>query len=323
LYFTTVTLLAMLPMRSLCRLAASIPLRPQVRRIHIDTARMGQEEQTEILSDMISSGTHSSTERITRFMNAVYVSKPRAVSLFSFNFRQQTERSTIRGVCIGTNGRRGGSHKNVVVVSGLPLQDPSLIGVGLYVAAMLARTSPMLPRDVSVIPLAYPKEYESRWRSPRFGDPRASSSSVSPLFDREASNWLAHENVTLELQDTSKPLETYITRKNKYFVNIDVNLTTRGSGMQYRSNSLPQLAAKGKHRTFLMEQSPLSIPLPSSVAPLSASSLFPEQGDLFIAPLLESPSLVLELKGTQPLDDEQVVARGEEVIKMVKELLLE
>lgn len=66
----------------------------------------------------------------------------------------------IKGICIGTNSRRGPAQKNVVVVSGVPLQDPSLIGVGLYVAAMLSRLSPMLPRDVSVIPLASPREYE-------------------------------------------------------------------------------------------------------------------------------------------------------------------
>jgi len=254
-------------------------------------------------------------------MNTIYVNTPRSVSLFSFNYRQQTERSTIRGICIGTNGRKTRTpQKNVVVVSGLPLQDPSLIGVGLYVAAVLSRHSPALPHDVSVIPLAYPREYESRWRSPRFGELRAThpdSSSVLP--NQEASNWLVHENVTLELKDTCKPIETYITRKNKYFINVDVNLTTHGSDMQYKGNSLAQLCAKGKHGDFLAERHPHAVSLPPALSGPSRT-LIPEPADPLIAPLVESPSLVLELKGAQPLDDEQVVARGEEVIRMVKSL---
>jgi hypothetical protein len=268
---------------------------------------------------MISSGTHSSTERITRFMNSVYVNTPRSVSLFSFNFRQQTERSTIRGICIGTNGRRSRTpQKNVVVVSGLPLQDPSLIGVGLYIAAVLSRREPSLPHDVSVIPLAHPKEYESRWRSPRFSESRATHNSRSLLPEQQASNFV-HENVTLELKDTCKPIEVYITRKNKYFVNVDMNISTHGASMQYKGNSLAQLSAQGKHRDFFSEHSPLSVPLPPSLAGPSRS-LIPEQADPFIAPLVESPTMVVELKGTQPLDDEQVVARGEEVITMIRKL---
>lgn len=314
----------MLPLRSsLCRASVSMMLRVSARGLHIDTARLGQPDTSGVLSDMISSGTHSSTERITRFMNSVYVNTPRSVSLFSFNYRQQTERSTIRGICIGTNGRRNKTpQKNVVIVSGLPLQDPSLIGVGLYIAAVLSRRSPNLSHDVSVIPLAHPKEYESRWRSPRFGELRATSpeSSWSLLPEPQpVSNWLVPEDITLELKDSCKPIETYITRKNKYFVNVDVSLTSHGSDMHYKGNSLSLLSAKGKHRSFLAYHSPYSVPLPS---PLSlSSSLLPEPVDPFIASLVEAPSLVLELKGTQSLDDEQVVARGEEVIKMVKQLL--
>lgn len=304
--------------RSWHKVAVGIQQQPAIisRKIHIDTGKMGHQDSQHELLDMISSGTHSSTERINRFMNAIYVNKPRSVSLFSFNYKQFAERSTIRGICIGTNSRRPGMHKNVVVVSGLPLQDPSLIGVGLYVAAMLARLSPMLPKDVSVIPLAHPKEYEHRWRTPRVGAP------VKREVD-EGAGWLAHEDVTLDLKDSCKPVETYITRRNKYFVNIAVDLTAQGSSMHYTSNSLTALAAKGKHRTFFMDQSPPTIPLPSvlnSSSPFS-QSIIPERGDVLLAPLLEAPSLVVELKGTQPLDDEQVVARGEEVIRMVKELL--
>ena len=101
LYFTFSNTTSMMPLRSsVCRLAVSISLRMPARRIHIDTARLGQQDTSEVLSDMISSGTHSSTERINRFMNSVYINTPRSVSLFSFNFRQQTERSTIRGILL-------------------------------------------------------------------------------------------------------------------------------------------------------------------------------------------------------------------------------
>jgi hypothetical protein len=333
-----------LRMSSFCRLAVSTKLQPAYARgIHIDVMSHRDKITSEIVSamitssDMISSGTHSSTERINRFMNAVYVNNmtSKTVTLFSFNYRQQKERTTIRGVSIGTNSRRPGMHKNVVVVSGLPLQDPSLIGVGLYVAAMVARLSPMLPRDVSVIPLAYPKEYEERWRAAhaiRFGSERLDLPLSAHTQD---ANWLEHENITLDLKGTTKPLETFITRKNKYFVNIDVDLTTRGSSMQYKSNSLSHLASLSKHRSFLLDRSPPSIPLPSCLTQPSNSttnsntpfshSQFSYRPDSeyseVLAPILENPTLVLELKGMQSLDDEQVVARGEEVISMLKELL--
>jgi hypothetical protein len=102
--------------------------------------------------------------------------------------------------------------------------------------------------------------------------------------------------------------------------------------MEYKSNSLPHIASFGKHRSFLLHRSPPSISLPSC---LSSSSTSPSSSPIsllpgapepnydkdLLAPILDNPTLVLELKGTQPLDDEQVVTRGEEVIAMVKELL--
>lgn len=309
----------------------------------MDTTRTHHDNTQEILYDMISSGTHSSTERITKFMNALYVNKPRCSSLFSFNYRQQTERSTIRGICIGTNNRRGPPQKNVVLVSGVPLQDPSLIGVSLYVSAMLCRLSPMLSHDVSVIPLASPKEYESRWRTlaavsrlgrleSSFGnsDPKIGLSEMIGL-DRESksdANWLSHENVTLpDLKDTCKPLEMYITRRNKYFINIDVDLSSQGSSMSYKSNSFSLLSSKGKFGDFLSLSSPPSLPLPSSLLPRrSPSSSSPSSSFLLPEPhmldnIIQAPSIVLELKGKESLDDDQVVKRGEEIIGMLKELL--
>lgn len=326
---------------SFFRKAAGKPLQAVLARgFHTDTTRTHQDGTHEILYDMISSGTHSSTERITKFMNGLYVNKPRSVSLFSFNYRQQTERSTIRGVCIGTNSRRGPAQKNVVVVSGVPLQDPSLIGVGLYVAAMLSRLSPMLPRDVSVIPLASPREYEQRWSKAAvarqgkmlFERPVSDSNldSLSSFSEsvEAASNWLAHENVSLDLKDTCKPLETYITRKNKYFINLDVDLTSQGSHMSYKGNSLSRLAAKGKFRDFFSLSSSPSLPLPSHLHPSpsspsssSSSLLIPEPQSTMLDPILAAPTIVIELKGKEALDDEQVVVRGEEIIAMLKELL--
>jgi hypothetical protein len=307
-----------------------------VRGFHMDTTRAQHHDENEILYDMISSGAHSSTERITKFMNGLYVNKPRSVSLFSFNYRQQTERSTIRGICIGTNSRRGPAALNAVVVGGVPLQEPSLIGVALYVAAVLARRDPMLPRDVAVIPLASPKEYEQRWRKTaiaRHGKSLTSSSSSSSEASfsesvEAASNWLAHENVSLDLKDTCKPLETYITRKNKYFINLDVDLTAQGSSITYKGNSLSNLTSKGKFRDFFSLSSPPPLPLPAylqpSPSPASSSSssfLIPEPQSSLLDSILEAPSIVLELKGKEALDDEQVVRRGEEIISMLKELL--
>jgi hypothetical protein len=298
-----------------------MPMRTQVRRLHIDTSHHSYYDTHEVLSDMISSGTLSSTEKITRFMNAIYIKKPQTVSLFSFNYRQHTERSTIKGICIGLNGRRGAPQKNAVVVSGLPFQDPSLIGVGLYVAAMISRTSPMMPRDVSVIPLAHPKEYEMRSLA------RAATKMFAPSQPVcDAADWIAHESV--DLKDTCKPLETYITRKNKFLVNVDVSLTPYGTKMQYKDNTFPLITSKGKHSpppSFTSHPSPPPISLPPHLMPDSSTpsiaSFLPRDPHPIIANILEAPSFVLELKGTQALNDEQVVARGNEIIHMVRELL--
>jgi hypothetical protein len=269
-------------------------------------------------------------ERINRFMNAVYVHQPRAVTLFNINYRTQTERSTIKGLRVGTNGRRLGPHKNLILVSGLPLQDPSAIGVNLYVAAMLSRISPMFPCDVSFIPLAHPREYEQRWRKavPRetFDVGGMPSLSIAPAPVPSAASredCIVPENITLELRDTCKPIEAYVTRQNKYYVNIDVEMNAHRSTMQYKANSLPALASRGKHRKFFA--SPLDTPFPSPFPSSSPSSLDApiriHGTDSLLTPMLEAPSLVLELRSSRALDDAQIVARGEEVIAMMKELV--
>jgi len=301
------------------------------RMFHMDSTtstRTHQDPAPEImLYDMISSGTHSSAESITKFMNALYVNKPRNVSLFSYSCKQRTERSTVRGICIGTNNRKDRPQKNVVLVSGLPLQDPSLIGVGLYVAAMLSRLSPALSRDVSVIPLINPKEYEQRWQTAErvsaFTSPRVNKSDLN--LEGEHSNWLAQENVSLDAKDNMKLFETYVTRKNKYFINVHANLTAQGSSMTYNGNSLTQLASKGKYKDFFAISAPPTLPLPSFLSPTPTSSasslLIPEEIPLLIDPIVASPSIVIEVKGTNALDDEQVVKRGEEIIGMLKNIL--
>lgn len=91
---------------------------------------------------------------------------------------------------------------------------------------MLPRLSPLLPHDVSVIPLASPAEYELRWRHKSaaasvaafgnggsgrlnsdsvFGDSDSVSdfAAVALKAKENEANWLAHENVSLEdLKDT-------------------------------------------------------------------------------------------------------------------------
>jgi len=257
-------------------------------------------------------------------MTAVYLHKPRAVTLFNINYRSQSERSTIKGLRIGINTKRSRPSKNIVLVSGLPLQDPSVIGVNLYVAAMLSRINPMLPYDVSIIPLAHPKEYEKHWRKTELVPSGArdlflSAPPLPPIPHNDPSKWITPENVSLELRDTCKPLEVYVTRQNKYYVNIDVDLTAHGSTMQYQSDSLPRLSShRGKFgRFFDHSQSPLHN---DTLSPAYQTPRI-HDGDSLLAPLLESPSLVLELRSSQALDDDQIVARGEEVIAMVKELL--
>lgn len=134
------------------------------------------------------------------------------------------------------NSRRGVPHKNVILVSGLPLQvnispqfnfflefklnnsktnhstifciniiiqDPSLIGVNLYVAAMLSRMQPSFPVDVSFIPLAHPREYDNKWR--KVVDKVTPSMSLSApgvnAEPEEAPQGIVPENVSLELRE--------------------------------------------------------------------------------------------------------------------------
>jgi len=298
----------------------SAPLRHVAPSRRIHTAITNPAHISERFLGMFSGGPHPSTERINKFMNEVYFHRPTEVTLFNINYRNQAERSTIKGLRVGPNLK--GPRKNVVIVSGLPLQDPSTIGVNLYVAAMLSRLS--LSCDVSVIPLAHPREYERRWRRPEAPPmlfpssdpsqilPTGSVSDVSPSFviDRDPKQCVVTENISLELKDTCKPIEAYITRQNKFYVNIEVDLSTHGSSAQYKSNSLPVITSKGKLRDFFAQS---KNPLPDSLP-----SIYGE--DSMLSPFLQAPSLVLELRGSQALDDDQIVARGEDVIRVVKEL---
>jgi hypothetical protein len=59
-----------------------------------------------------------STDRIHKFMNAIYVDRPRNVTLFSINYKSHADRATVKGLRVGPSYRL---QKNVVLVSGLPL----------------------------------------------------------------------------------------------------------------------------------------------------------------------------------------------------------
>jgi len=279
---------------------------------------------SEIFSEMMSS-PHPSLERINTFMNTVYLHHPRTVTPYILHYRTPTARSSIKGIRVGMKMKRSQPQKSIVLVSGLPLQDSSVISVNLYVAAMLSRMVPMVPFDVSVIPLAHPKEYEKRWRRMELAtSPHLSSRDMFreelplPLTENEESNSfpriIPETSMCFELGDTCKPLETYITRQSKYYINIDVDLNANGSTMQYKSNSLPNLAAKGKHADFLAHTQSLDGGFASLTPPILDFPL--------LAPMLQSPSIVLELRSSQALDDDQIVRRGEEIIAMVKKLLV-
>jgi len=268
---------------------------------------------------MFSAGPHPSTERINKFMTEVYFHRPSDVALFNINYRNQAERSTIKGLRVGPGVR--GARKNVVIVSGLPLQDPSTIGVNLYVAAMLSRLS--LTSNVSVIPLAHPREYERRSRKsePPMLFPSSESTQLladspapSLFFSQVPKQCAVTENISLELRDTCKPIEAYVTRLNKFYVNIEVDMTAHGSSMQYKNNSLSAFTSKGKHRDFFTQTASL-IPSDSPPVPKIYGA------DSLLAPFIQDPSIILELRSSQALDDDQIVARGEEVIRMVMELI--
>jgi len=294
----------------------SFPLRPLARRIHVDTARPHR-DISEIFTEMISSGSHPSTEHINQFMTAIYLYQPRAVTLFNINYRTQSERNTLKGLRLGL--RRFKPQKNFLLVSGLPLQDPSAIGVNLYVAAMLSRMDPLLPCDVSIVPVSHPKEYERRWRkevappSPA-QDLFLSSAAPLPISQPDSSQWIVPENISLELRDTcKKPLEAYITRQNQYYVNIEVDMNATGSTMQFKSNSLSNLTSKGKHGRYFS-----NVPKEPETSPI----LTIHDSNSLLSPMIQAPTLVLELRSSQALNDEEVVNRGEEVIAMVQELLV-
>jgi len=300
------------------RTTLNAPLR---RMMHVEAIPSTHNRDiSEIFSEMITSGPHPSMERINKFMNAVYFHQPRAVTLFNINYKTQTERSTIRGLRIGSNSRRGVPHKNVILVSGLPLQDPSLIGVNLYVAAMLSRMQPMFPCDVSFIPLAHPREYDKRWRKTvdKVTPSMSLSAAAAPVENsaipsrEDSSQWIVPENVSLELRECCRPIEAYVTRQNKYYVNVDVDITAHRSTMQYKDNSLAALGSKGKFRDFFSHPTPAT---PNFETP----RIYGE--DSLLSPMLRNPTLVLELRCGQALDDDQIVARGEEVIGMIKGLV--
>jgi len=306
-----------LPSRVSPRALSVLPL---CRRIHHTALPpLANHDISEVFTKMMASSlSPPRTERINHFMNTIYLHRPEQVVLFNISYRTQTERASIKGVRVGPNTRR--AQKNVVIVSGLPLQHPSAISVNLYVAAMLSRISPSLRAAVSLIPLAHPHQYEQRLKTTEVVPslfPSPSPSSIqedAPIILGEGAGGIIPENISLEMRDTCKPIEAYVTRQNKYYVNIGVDMTTQGSEMKYKSNSLRNMASRGKYRFFTDPSAPQD-------PALSSRPLRIIGDDSMLSSFLAAPSLVLELKCSHALDDSQVVARGEEVIAMVDKLL--
>lgn len=324
-------------LRSFSRVAG-VALRPSLP----DSPPAHKWDISKLFSKMSPVGSSPSVDHINKLMSSIYSLHPRYVTMFSINRRVAPgERSTIKGLRIGTYPLPS---KNVTLVSGLPLQDPSTIGVALYIADKLSRShSSSFPCNISFIPLAYPVEYEKR-RSLEGSQAQASqalqASQASHDLQEPTSGGgidlargspfsgpvLLEENTRslvglYEINNTCRPIEPYITRFNKYYVNIDVNMSTQHTSMQYKSNSLSSIVSRGKHHKLFSSHPLPTIPPDTTSTAFTPLSLQLHSADSLLSPILQSPSIVLSLRSTEELNDEQIVARGEEVIMMTGDLM--
>jgi len=181
--------------------------------------------------------------------------------------------------------------KHIMLVSGLPLQDPSAIAVNLHVAGLLSRRKDLLPCPVSFIPLVHPSSLESH--------ELAGLVQKQLLEQAPIENWGLPTNVPLDLADPCRPIKKYITRHNKYMKNIEVDLT--------EGVVTPTL----KRESFAVA-TPMPILSPEAMHILRSNPL--------LAQFVREPSLVLELRCAKTLDETAVAARGEEVLKIIEKM---
>eukprot|EP01110_Echinostelium_bisporum_P005964 TRINITY_DN24531_c0_g1_i1.p1 TRINITY_DN24531_c0_g1~~TRINITY_DN24531_c0_g1_i1.p1 ORF type:complete len:306 (+),score=33.73 TRINITY_DN24531_c0_g1_i1:138-1055(+) len=257
----------------------------------------------QMFSDILTAEPNPPPDRVNTLLNMIYTHSPRSVTPFNLHCRTMRERWVVKGLRVGAKkwvhpAERGA---NVVLVSGLQPQDTSSVAVSLYVAAALSRSP--LAADVSIVPVAYPKEYEKRWSIDQV---RQQSYTLSEDASVPSEEYTAELDSIDTLRDVSEgPLKNYIARLGRYHVNTVLDLKSAGSMLTYKKSSLSKFNSNDN----------------ASLNNDLASHLFAGNDSLLLDPMMRAPTYVIQLKNTGPLDDEQIVYRADEVVKAIHELI--
>jgi len=246
-------------------------------------------------------------DSINTLMNLIYTQAPHnSVTPFNLFCRSAMERWTIKGLRVGTKEK---AHKrSVVVASGMQAYEHIPIGVALYVAAVLSR-HPIHGVDVTFFPVLKPKEFELQWHNEQtskarslFGMPLQSSGESVKLSSEE------HE------RGIEGPLRSYVMKRGTNFLDIVMDLANVRSPLHLKQNSL---ARPLRQASAMVQNFPSHPHFPSpNFAGDSAQSLFDQ--------LVSPPTIILELRDrNKVVDEDQIVACGEEVITTIHKLIEE
>lgn len=273
----------------------------------MDAARPHQ-DLTQWFCAILSAEPDPPPERVNSFMNLIYTHSPQNIVPFNLTYRTPMERWNVKGLRIGIDEKDKKAakrvterSKNVVLVSGTKAQERATVGVSLYVAAVLSRR-PLSSVDVSVIPLLYPKEYETYWRAEQVQAP--------PQYPALAQGSLTYQNnnnmIPPDRDFFIGPIRNYVLRQGKNFFNITMELGPSGSVLHTKPDPFSALFKRAGQ--LLPNLPPSGLSMYGGSLPL-------------LDPFLNTPTYVIELRDkNQALDEEQIAVKGEEVLAAIKHL---
>lgn len=272
------------------------------RSFHLNIPRGSSQDLTQWFSEKFSAQPDS----INTLMNLIYTQAlQNSVTPFNLFCRSAMERWTIKGLRIGNKER--GNKRSVIVASGMQAYEHIPIGVGLYVAAVLSRR-PIPGVEVTFFPVMKPKEFELQWHNEQtnhakteFGIPPLSGGSIK---------------LTTELHDrvVEGPLRSYAMKRGTSYVDFVTDLATINMPLLLKENSL---ARPLRQAGAMIQNFPTHPQLPHlNLAGNGVPSLFEQ--------LVSPPTIILELRDkNKVMDEEQIVACGEEVIATIHKLVKE
>lgn len=326
-------------MRAVSMTARPLQLVPGRPGFHTDARPHHNQDITQWFCEILSAEPHPPADRVNTYMNLISSHSPQSTAAFNLPFRTTSDRWSIKGLRITADKERDikdskgvGSappgksvsdrNKHVVLVSGTNARERATVRVGLYVAAVLSRR-PVPGVDVSVIPLAYPKEYELYWRAEQ------ALSSASPLHSHSlmpSGMRIPSPSVTPERDFCSAgPIRNYVMRSGRYHINYTMDLGQSASLLKHRNETL---SPSYRRAEYLLSnyRDEMGTAMGSSEGGIGScgypSGFAIPGGDTpLMSPFLSTPTYVIEVRDRNlSVDEDHISAKGDEVLSAIQML---